>query len=29
LHSGEIFYDSKINYGTKFTIKIPIKQDGN
>jgi len=29
LHSGEIYCESKINSGTKFIIKIPIKQDGN
>jgi signal transduction histidine kinase len=29
LHGGEIYCDSKLNHGTKFTIKIPIEQDEN
>jgi signal transduction histidine kinase len=29
LHSGEIYCESKINRGTKFTIKIPRIQDEN
>jgi signal transduction histidine kinase len=29
LHSGEIYCDSKINQGTKFTIKFPVKQNEN
>jgi signal transduction histidine kinase len=29
LHSGEIHCESKINQGTKFTIKFPLKQNEN
>ncbi|MGB5893426.1 MAG: ATP-binding protein [Ignavibacteriaceae bacterium] len=29
LHSGKIYCESKLNSGTKFTIKIPVKQDEN
>jgi signal transduction histidine kinase len=29
LHSGEIYCNSEINKGTKFTIKIPLKQNEN
>jgi signal transduction histidine kinase len=29
LHGGEVYCESKINQRTKFTIRIPIKQDEN
>jgi signal transduction histidine kinase len=29
LHSGKIYCESKINQGTKFTIKFPLKQNEN
>jgi len=29
IHGGEVYYESKINQGTKFTIKFPLKQNEN